>query len=192
MRGIVTGLAVSTLLISVLPATAGNPQPAVAAQSPERLIDQLGDRDFRVRETAGKALEKMGPAALPALRKARGHADLEVRRRVAQLTQAAERLALLTPQRVTLRISHKSLQEVFAEMSRQTGYKIHFVNEGNGGPKTVYSFDLADVTFWEALDRICATAGLVLAGHGEDGALQAFATDSYVPHVHRVGPFRIK
>jgi hypothetical protein len=45
------------------------------------LVKQLGDDEFVKREAASKALEGIGEPALPALRKAAGSADLEVRRR---------------------------------------------------------------------------------------------------------------
>ena len=59
-------------------------QPADAARI-DRLIQQLGSDDFAERETAGKVLEAIGAAALPALRKAQDNSDLEIRRRVRDL-----------------------------------------------------------------------------------------------------------
>jgi hypothetical protein len=54
----------------------------------QRLIDQLGSKRFREREQAGKTLEKLGVATLPALRRAAKHyPDAEVRRRAATLVK---------------------------------------------------------------------------------------------------------
>src|SRR5262249_8735705 len=51
----------------------------------ERLIRQLGSAEFKLREAAGAELEKIGEAALPALRQAQRGGDAEVKRRAAVL-----------------------------------------------------------------------------------------------------------
>jgi len=69
---------------------------AVLASEPvqadiKRLVEQLGSKTFREREAAAKALQKMGPAVLPALRNAaRRHPDAEVRRRTTGLLKFLE------------------------------------------------------------------------------------------------------
>src|SRR5579871_5570580 len=73
-------VAVAALLIgilSLLPA-----QETTPTKSIEQLIDQLSSQDFKVREAAAKEIEALGPQALPALRKAKDHPDLDVRRRI--------------------------------------------------------------------------------------------------------------
>ncbi len=65
-------------------------EPADTAQI-ERLIRQLGSERFAEREAAGKALDAIGEPALPALRKAQGSSDLEIRRRVAALLKSIAR-----------------------------------------------------------------------------------------------------
>ena len=57
----------------------------------DTLIAQLGDKSFRVRQAAGKALAERGEEALPALRKALESKDEEVYRRAEVLTQQIER-----------------------------------------------------------------------------------------------------
>jgi HEAT repeat protein len=59
--------------------TAQEPAPG---KSIAQLIEDLGNQDFNVREAAAKAIEALGPEALPALRKAKDHPELEVRRRI--------------------------------------------------------------------------------------------------------------
>ena len=76
------------LLLLVLPFV-----PAVAVEPNdkdiERLIKQLGSRDFRKREAARKELEAIGAPALDALRKAAvASEDLEIRRRTEQIIRA--------------------------------------------------------------------------------------------------------
>jgi HEAT repeat protein len=53
----------------------------------DELVRQLGSKKFSEREAAGRALEKLGEAALPALQKAAQGADPEVRRRAAALIE---------------------------------------------------------------------------------------------------------
>ncbi len=60
-------------------------EKAADAARIDRLIQQLGSDNFTERESASKALEAIGEAALPALRKAQANPDLEVRRRAGDL-----------------------------------------------------------------------------------------------------------
>jgi hypothetical protein len=160
------------------------------------LIEQLGDRNFDAREAATKALDALAPeAVVPALRKAQDHADAEVRRRAAQLLPLKERAAALAPKRVDLRLKHKTLRQAVVELSKQTGYKIELWPDAqvNGDrEKQVYNFDLSNVPFWEALDRVSADGGLVLQqGNWGADSLRLHFQDSHVPFVSRDGPFRI-
>lgn len=52
-----------------------------------RLVAQLGDDDFAVREAAGEELAEIGEGALVALRGAVAAEDLEVRRRAEDVVQ---------------------------------------------------------------------------------------------------------
>ena len=65
----------------------------VATQQPtvEQLIERLGNRDFKAREAAAKALAVRAEEALPAMRKAITHPDPEVRQRLEQLVAETER-----------------------------------------------------------------------------------------------------
>jgi hypothetical protein len=75
-----------------------------------------------------------------------------------------------------------------------TGYKIATWPDGAGNAehdKTVYTFHLDKVPFWEALDRICEVCGLVLQPNWGDENLRLFYQDSYVPFSSYNGPFKI-
>ncbi len=74
---VVAALALATLLT---PAYAGDPKPEV-----DRLVHQLGDSRFTVREAASQKLRAMDLAALAALRKAEDDPDAEIRRRGREL-----------------------------------------------------------------------------------------------------------
>jgi uncharacterized protein (TIGR03067 family) len=74
------------LLVLGLPAVASAEAPAPSAAEIDRLIQQLGSHRFAERGAATKALDSVGEAALPALRRAaKEDADAEVRRRAGQL-----------------------------------------------------------------------------------------------------------
>ncbi|HMC63948.1 MAG TPA: HEAT repeat domain-containing protein [Gemmataceae bacterium] len=162
---------------------------AATAPSAEKLIEQLGDRDFQTREAAAKAIEALGPAALPALKKAQGHSDPEVRRRTSAMIPGIERAAAFTPKRINLEIKNKPIKEAIAALTKQTGYKITINNDR--GDNQVYSFAFGNTPFWEAFDKVCSTGGLVLQEYyGNDTQLYLWAQDSQVPYVHREGPFR--
>ncbi|MBY0457211.1 MAG: hypothetical protein K2V38_07730, partial [Gemmataceae bacterium] len=45
--------------------------------------------------------------------------------------------------------------------------------------------------FWQALDKVCAAAGLVVYSNYEDGTLTAQNQDARSPHVSYAGPFKI-
>src|SRR5438132_10344344 len=75
------GLILALALGLVMAAHAADATPP----SSEELIEQLGHRDFRIREAAGKALAARGADALAAMRKALAHPDPEVRQRLGQL-----------------------------------------------------------------------------------------------------------
>src|SRR5689334_13580279 len=55
-----------------------------------KLIKQLGDDDFEVRENATRKLTALGHAAAPALRQARDHRDLEIARRAERCLNALQ------------------------------------------------------------------------------------------------------
>ena len=57
----------------------------------QKLLKQLGDKDFQTREKATTDLISVGPLALPALKEAGKNADAEVRRRSERCLQAIER-----------------------------------------------------------------------------------------------------
>jgi WD40 repeat protein len=104
----------------------------------ERLIKQLGSRKFREREAASKALEKVGEAALPALRNAaKDDPDAEVRRRADLLMQAIH--ARLQPRWVAALKGHTAWVQCLA-----------FSPDG----KTLASGDEnGDVLLWDVASR---------------------------------------
>ncbi len=188
-------LTLVVLLASQSPAWAsGALDGAQAAPTVEQLIHQLGSRDFRVRDAANKALAERGTAVLPALRQARTHKDPEVRRRVEALIAPLEAAALIAPKRVTLHIKQLPVRDAVHEIAKQTGYKIDVYPEArfNGDrEKHRYSFDLDQVPFWEALDRVATAGGLVLQQVWGSDAIRLQFEDSQEPFVYHSGMFRL-
>ena len=135
--------------------------PAPASPTFDRLIEQLGDTDFRKRDEAMRLLEAEGIKAVPALKKALGHPDAEVRRRAYNLIPQLETASFVAPRRVTLQMSNKPLRTIFDEITKQTGYKVEFWTTPNNAQQT-YSCDFKDATFWQAMDRLARDANLVL------------------------------
>jgi WD40 repeat protein len=63
-----------------------------------RLIEDLDDNDYDVREKASEGLEKLGQLAHPALRKAQSSTSAEVRRRIADLLEKGGQEVRLSPE----------------------------------------------------------------------------------------------
>jgi hypothetical protein len=166
----------------------GAADPARPAPAVGQWIEQLGHRDFRVREKASKALEELGPEALPALRKAKDHPDPEVRRRLGDLIAPLETTLLLAPKRVTLRLAQKPLRAAVAELTKQTGYKIEVYG---GNDNNVYNFQIDNLPFWDAIDQVCATCGLVVQHGWGDERLRLYRQEGQTPYIHHAGLFRV-
>lgn len=176
-------LAANTVLISA-PA-ASDPKP-----SAEQLIEKLGDRDFKVREAAAQAIESLGVAALPALKKAQNHPDLEIRKHVAKWIPVLERAATVAPKLVTLKRNNTTLRSALDDIAKQTGYKLELLRDPTHDDQK-HDFDFDQVTFWEAVDRICLQAGVVMQPTYGDEVIRFQFQDRYVPYVSRSGAFRV-
>src|ERR1051325_11261655 len=91
--------------------------PAIgfAQQSAEELAARLNSSNYDERQSAGRALDKLGAAALPVLEKALSSANLETKRRAGALLERIEaRLVieeLLQPTPLHLRLRHIPLHE---------------------------------------------------------------------------------
>lgn len=182
MIGLALGLCVC--IATNVPA-ADNP----ASTTAEKLIEQLGSPDFKIREAAGRALAARGDEVLPALRKAVNHPDAEVRQRLANLITDIEHNTLLAPRRITMKVTNTPLREAIAELSKQSGYKIELQGAGN---QVLVSLNVVNVPFWEAFDKLCVQGGLILQQHYDAAqGLVLISQDSIVPFVDYRGVFRL-
>jgi hypothetical protein len=181
----------------VLPAVIAVAPPARPMSDAEltRLIDLLGDRDYRLREKAERELQNQRGAALPYLRKALAHKDPEVRRRALRLIPGLEHAALVAPKRVTLMIDSKPLRVVFDELGKASGYKVMFNGfmqpaPGPGGPKEeTFSYRFINTPFWEVMDRLCHDANLTVQANWGDDTIR-LNQGSRAAHVGHDGAFR--
>ena len=146
------------------------------------LIKQLGDREFSVREDAGRRLVELGDFAVPALEAAAASPDAEISMRASKaLAELREKRALAAFENLDVRISLKAdqrpLMDVFKDLENQTGNRFDFTE--STPPDKPISCDLADVTFWQALDEVGRQAGVyVNAGSRLSGALSIYAGSS--------------
>src|SRR5947209_8493524 len=105
-----------------------------------RLIEQLGHRDYRVRDQAGRQLLREGQAALPLLRRALGHRDAEVRRRALLLLPALQDAVLFAPKHLTLSVRGQTLYGVLEQLSKASGYRVVLNGSWLGGPDRKFTF----------------------------------------------------
>jgi hypothetical protein len=163
------------MLLFALPAPAadglkagvpGGRSPAAA------LVEQLGDRDFRTREAAGKKLLELGERAVSALEGGLDSPVPEVARRCEDLLAAVrhkvEADALLAPTMVELPTGDTTLQKALDSLGKQSGYTLRVE-----GDQAVLSQTMklagGKVPFWEAVQTVCAAARLEVCN--TEGAL---------------------
>jgi RNA polymerase sigma factor (sigma-70 family) len=138
-----------------------------------KLIDQLGSDTFADRETASRELERLGAAALEALRQAAQSQDLETRRRAQALVTKIEKEQtsrdLLQAKSVRLRLKDTPLPEAVAELAKQSGYEIVLDDPDGKLKERTVTLDTGEVPFWRAVDLLCRAGGVVEAQ--ADGAI---------------------
>ena len=137
--------------------------PTVDSAELTRLADQLADRDYRVRESAGKKLAELGVDALPTLRKVAESGNLEATDRAADLIAKIEwRLGNAkstegTP--VELKAEEQTLGAAFDSLRNQTGYTIQI--NGDQSPRSKKLTPKAGrAIFWNALDALLVDTDL--------------------------------
>jgi hypothetical protein len=131
-----------------------------------RLVTELGSPSYRQREAAGRELDALDEAALPALRHAAAGPDAEARHRAAELVARIEHRAqvrrVLAPTTVQLSFQDTPVADAVAELSRQSGYPLTVGHTLPPGRRV--TLQTGKVPFWEAFDRLCQAAGLAEPG----------------------------
>ena len=147
------------LTIAALLGLAAEPGPAA---DPSALVERLGSPRFAEREQAAAALQALGPDALAALRAGRQARDPEVRARAAALRDRIESEQMVRPTVVALDFRDRPL----AEVARELGDRAHVRLVLQPDNANLWKDDRVTleapgpVTFWAAIDRLCAAAHL--------------------------------
>jgi hypothetical protein len=132
---------------------------------PAKLVEQLGAPEFAKREAASRELAELGAAALPALREAVKSGAPEVRRRAEELVKAIETqlesAGAVQPTRVKAVYRNRTVAEIADDLRRQTGMAVA-VDPSIASCRV--TLNIADTTFWEAIDAVCDQAQLRIAG----------------------------
>jgi hypothetical protein len=132
---------------------------------PVKLVDQLGSPRFSEREEAAEALKRLGAEALPALRNAMQNDDMERRSRATALVTEIEARVMVEPTLVKLAYHDRPLLEVVADLGNQSDVTISLFPENAPGwaEKRVTLETAGPVSFWEAIERLCREANLVVS-----------------------------
>ncbi|MFO0802400.1 MAG: hypothetical protein U0791_04660 [Gemmataceae bacterium] len=161
-----------------------------------KLVQSLGSENYREREKAGQALEAKGEKSLHDLRRALASTDSpEISRRLTMIVRRMDYDRLVSPKRITMNLKDKTAKAAFDEITKQTGYKIEYANNGPGGigapaePK--FNFEFEKAPFWQVVDKIAEQAGLGVYADYDDEIVRVNShQDVSNPHVCYAGPFR--
>ena len=181
-------------------AVAPPPRPLLGMEI-EKLIHQMGDRNFALRDQAERRIRAEGVPALPYLRKAIGHKDPEIRRRALRMVPGLEHAALVAPKRITMSVRNQTIANVLAEVSKQSGYKVLSTDnngfmpgmpvvQAKGVKEKGYSFTFVNVPFWDVIDKICRDSNMVVNSNWGDEAIRLQSSTGYSVHAGRDGAFR--
>jgi hypothetical protein len=183
----------------ILPVAWSDPEEEFNRAEVEKLIGQLSDKAYAVRQKASKELEQLGPEVLPLFRETiQKTGDPEVRRQLEELVPKLERQAALAPKFITLQCKDKPLREAIKELARQSGYKIELSTPAGANDereRRLVTLDLKNVSFWDALERVCGQGGLAVheGWYGPDQAMVRLDFGEMNPGVVSVhGPFRVR
>lgn len=139
-------------------ALAADPKPSAAP-----LVEQLGDRDFKTREAAGRKLLELGEPALAALEAGLDSPVPEVASRCADLLVAVKRKidadAVLAPSLVELPDGERTVRQAFDAIEKQTRYKL-VVTGDQGVLSSKITLKGGKVPFWEAVVAVCEACKL--------------------------------
>ena len=135
-------------------------------QAPDRdaaeLVRQLGSAKYAEREAAMAALEKLGPAALPALRAAGVSKDAEVRHRAATAIATIEWRAMKGASMIRLDVVDQPLDGALERFGFPSPSRLAWHPETPEAVRrrTVTIHEPAPLPFWTAIDRLCRAGGL--------------------------------
>jgi hypothetical protein len=136
-------------------ACAGPARAADDTTDPSALVARLGAARYADRESAAAALEKLGRAALPALKQGRKASDPEVQARAGILYRGIERSVLLGPTTVSIEPGTYKLGPLLDVIARQADVPIARPNLDLDRAITIT--EPPPRTLWQALDLVTKT-----------------------------------
>jgi hypothetical protein len=167
MRGTIAILVVGACAALAVPAT------PPSGEQIDKLIAQLGSSNFRQREAATKELEALGEPALAALKKATTNGDMEVANRAAavveRITNRLENARRLEPTYVDLRFKDTTVEEVFAELAKQSGFPITIGGDKSKLAERRVTLETGRVAFWVAFEKLREQGGLTQVENAQLG-----------------------
>jgi WD40 repeat protein len=167
------------------------PRRQAGAAEVEGWVRQLGGAGDR---EAGQRLQEVGPAALPALQAALAGTARDRQARLQEVIEQIEVAEALQPVRVRLNFHDVPVAEAVQALDRAFGMSLVYAPKvpAEPGPARLVSLELDGVPFWEALDRFCQAAGLVVDSHPRNSL--ALTDGKPVPGqpVIRAGPLRLE
>jgi hypothetical protein len=148
-----------------IPPTSGAEK--VDANRIRELVEQLGNGNFAEREKATELLDSIGGPALEPLKKAVKEGDAEVQRRGEELIKKIEKRveadSILKPHMLALKFKDTPINEAVDAINKKTGFSIQLHDPQKKLLDRRITWEIAETTFWQALDQFCEKAGLVEA-----------------------------
>jgi hypothetical protein len=169
-------------------AQAAPPDAPTTGRSMSSLVEDLGDKEFGVRQRATQALRRLGTRSLPALRAAANHCDFEVRHRARLVRMEVERAEATDATPISLPRCPLRISEAVELVSKQTGYRFDIAK---AAPEDeLFHFDIHQASFWHSLDTICIVGGLGLWSI-DDGTIRLVKRQAPTEFVVRKGALRL-
>lgn len=144
-------------------------RPATAEEI-ARLVKDLGEDRYAVRQKAMKVLEEIGQPAVAALSEAARKGPIETQRRAQQLLDRIEANESLAPTLVKLQLKDVPVPKAVEELNRQSRLKLELVPQQGPARQQLeqrrVNLDLPKAPFWEALEKLCEAGGLTYAPRG--------------------------
>ncbi|MBA4189415.1 MAG: hypothetical protein C0467_15605 [Planctomycetaceae bacterium] len=160
----VCGLAIGIADASGPPVLTSAPTPKNSPLNIHAIVEQLGSSQFTEREAASATLEKIGPAAIDALRAAARSENPEIRDRAASLLTKLRRLAdsetRLTAKRVALDYQDVPLGSAINDLKARTGLNVTLDPARVANPLRKITCRTGELPAWEALEAFCVAAAL--------------------------------
>jgi hypothetical protein len=174
-----------------LQVAAEEPAPAIRIAN---LVRRLGSEAYTERDAAEAQLTSLGTAAREQLAAATQNADPEVRLRAKKLLQRLKIDELWTASKVRCQVRESSAAAALATITEQTGNRVLAGDQYGVFRETFVDLDIADGSFWEAIDALCQRSGNRIRPHYDTrrpGLVLAGGNPGRYPVAHS-GPVRMQ